>query len=327
MSQHARPESKIVTEPCCPRCGYDQRGLIATWTDQCPLEGLCSECGYAFSWSDVMRPDRLLLAGYFEHTRGLWACVVAAWRTLAWVVVPFVYWSKVKMHHEVRPRRLVLWPIVVIAMLWFLIGVIRSASYYIDGRQTGMSFREVAIDLSNSFIFPIIHAEPTTWVMTNTGPTRLNRLSVDFVMLNWSPVFWGVIGQAILFPALLLALPVTRQRAKIRKRHVLRAAVFSQSWVMLHLSLFLVSAIIGVARSDWNIALCWDGPVLNFLHDHRGLYGLVLVSWMAVWWWLALEVGMKLPQATRHWFLLMLAALLMFCIFAVSDWRFSAFLA
>ena len=31
----------------CPRCGYDQRGMVESWTLQCPLTGECAECGLA----------------------------------------------------------------------------------------------------------------------------------------------------------------------------------------------------------------------------------------------------------------------------------------
>lgn len=38
----------------CPRCGYDLRGTIATWMQQCPLEGQCTECGLRFEWRELM---------------------------------------------------------------------------------------------------------------------------------------------------------------------------------------------------------------------------------------------------------------------------------
>ena len=42
----------------CPRCGYDLRGAIATWTEQCPLHGTCAGCGLQFAWPAF--PDFLL---------------------------------------------------------------------------------------------------------------------------------------------------------------------------------------------------------------------------------------------------------------------------
>lgn len=40
----------------CPRCGYDLHGTIDTWTDACPLTGVCSECGLEFIWSEILCP-------------------------------------------------------------------------------------------------------------------------------------------------------------------------------------------------------------------------------------------------------------------------------
>ena len=45
-------------EPRCPRCGYDLGGAVRAWTDRCPLEMPCSECGYEMRLSLVMGVDR-----------------------------------------------------------------------------------------------------------------------------------------------------------------------------------------------------------------------------------------------------------------------------
>lgn len=309
-----------VENPCCPRCGYDQRGLITTWTDTCPVIGLCSECGYTFAWSDVMRPDRQRLPGFFEHTKGFWPTLRGAWRTLAWVIVPPVFWLKVKMHHEVCIRRALFWPVCAFSMMWFLIGTLRFLAYFTEGRHQVMPLRTVVIESLQSFVFPVLYVEPTTWTWVAGIATRVNKISVKFLVLDWSPAYLGVIGQGLLFPLLLLALPATRRQATIRKCHVLRAAIYGQGWLVLPLTLLLVSAFIGIITVDWDTALCWDGPVLDVLTAYRALFTLVLVGWIALWWWCALQFGFQMKHATRHWFVLMLAAVIVFFIFALSDW-------
>lgn len=39
----------------CPRCGYDQAGEVARWdaAGQCPVQGLCPECGARFAWREL----------------------------------------------------------------------------------------------------------------------------------------------------------------------------------------------------------------------------------------------------------------------------------
>ena len=69
----------IVSEPAiavsCPRCGYDQRGVIAQWTDTCDLDGRCTECGLAFEWARVLNPKKFAPPWSVECARGLRGCI------------------------------------------------------------------------------------------------------------------------------------------------------------------------------------------------------------------------------------------------------------
>ena len=53
----------MAQTPTCPRCGYDLSGIVASWTNSCPLTGICSECGLKFRWGAVLMP---LLRGTIE---------------------------------------------------------------------------------------------------------------------------------------------------------------------------------------------------------------------------------------------------------------------
>ena len=54
----ARPTgSDHESDTSCPRCGYSQRGIVASWRDACPLAGRCAECGLDFVWSELLRPN------------------------------------------------------------------------------------------------------------------------------------------------------------------------------------------------------------------------------------------------------------------------------
>jgi hypothetical protein len=314
-----------VDRPLCPRCGYDQTGTVDTWTDQCPLESLCPECGYTFAWSDVWYLDRHKLSGFFEHEKGHWPSFVAAWRTLLWVLVPFVFWSRVQMHHEVRVRRVLLWSVVVFASMWAAVSILRAVAFYLDGASgvgVGSTISTTLIDLSNAFVFPVFYLDSTAWSFAPNGmPISRPGLSVNFLLVYWSPVFLGIVGQAVAVPILLLLLPVTRRRCKIRKVHVLRAAVYGQSWVFFHLLLLLISALIGAIDADWDLALAMSGPINDFLYEYRLGYALFMGSWIATWWWCVLAIGFHMPRATRHWLVLMVAAILILLLGLVSDWR------
>ena len=50
--------TELITNAACPRCGYELRGIVDSWTESCPLLGVCSECGLEFKWSEVFCPDK-----------------------------------------------------------------------------------------------------------------------------------------------------------------------------------------------------------------------------------------------------------------------------
>lgn len=311
---HQTPD--IVEVPRCPRCDYDQRGAVASWTDSCPVAGVCPECGYGFVWTDVMRPYRQRCPGFFEHVRGPIRSLRAAWRTLAWALLPMVFWSRVRMHHEVRVRRLLLFPAVAFGSIWSLVFVLRVSAFFLDGSYFRGSWEGMGAEVANMLIWPAMMLD---WY---AGPPGTGgSLWVTWMVDDWSPMYAGLFGQALLVPLLLLALPVTRKRAKIRKVHVLRAAVYGQSWIAIHLGVLLASALLGAVTAEYNTAMAWDGPVLDALYEYPLAYGVALGAWIALWWWYALHRGFAMPQATRHWALLMLAAVLVFVLGLIADWR------
>jgi hypothetical protein len=317
----------MVDRPMCPRCGYDQTGTVDTWTDQCPLESLCPECGYTFAWSDVFYPDRQRLPGFFEHERGLWPSFVAAWRTMAWIILPFVFWDRVRMHHEVRVRRVLLWPIVVFGSLWIFIVAARVSAYFVSGEGVGKAARAVGFDLINAAVFPVMAVWEARWTIARNGAAvRTPGVWFEFLFLDWSMAFYGIIGQAVLVPLLLLLLPETRRRAKVRKAHILRAAVYGQGWLFFHLLLLLTSAVLGAATANWDTALAWRGPIARLLYEHRFAYTMLLAAWIAAWWYFALAKGFCLRHATFHWLVLMFAAVLVLLIALASDWRLMSWL-
>ncbi|UCD76647.1 MAG: hypothetical protein JSV91_06920 [Phycisphaerales bacterium] len=90
----------------CPRCGYDQRGIVATWKDSCPLEGTCSECGLIINWSEVLQPEKYEPLWCVEFARGRARLPNAALRTYLRSFRPWRFWSQLKMASLIRWRRL-----------------------------------------------------------------------------------------------------------------------------------------------------------------------------------------------------------------------------
>lgn len=310
---------RLIHVPACPRCGYDQSGATATWVESCPLSGVCSECGYQFEWSDVMHPERRRLRGFFEHECGLVRSWISAMRTLWWALPPWVFWSKVKLHHEVRPRRVLSWLCVAFGSMWLLIAGIRWAAYLAVPWTPGGSwtFREECILASNAVLYPFA---TVGLARTNPGPNSPWRVYFEWMLPEWSPIFLGLLGLGVTPPLVLLMLPNTRQRTGVCALHVLRAAVYGQSWLALHLVLLLAMAMHGVAVGDFKTALGGTGWLSDTWQSNFVVYVLGLVVWISVWWWFALARGFQIGRPTLHWAALMVPALLVFASFvAILD--------
>lgn len=84
------PETLQQTEAWCPRCSYDLLGEVVRWTEQCPLDGRCPECGFGFRWHDALRPARQPPRSYIEALRPrAWSPIYSAWRLLR----PWSFWA------------------------------------------------------------------------------------------------------------------------------------------------------------------------------------------------------------------------------------------
>ena len=111
----------------CPRCGYDQRGVVETWTGSCPLRGRCTECGLEFAWWEVMRPELRLPEWCIEYARRKRAIPFEAVRTFLASFWPWYFWRRLRMSHPVRPRRLAAYVLLLILPVLFMYVAEQSA--------------------------------------------------------------------------------------------------------------------------------------------------------------------------------------------------------
>ena len=93
----------------CPRCGYDLRGAIATWTERCPLQGTCAECGLQFVWAEVLHPEKFLPLWCVEFVRPRRKFGRACCSTFVRSFLPWRFWSVLKMSSPIRARRIALY--------------------------------------------------------------------------------------------------------------------------------------------------------------------------------------------------------------------------
>ena len=101
----------------CPRCGYDLRGTVCAWSDQCPLEGTCTECGFRLDWRDVvfLRKPRWCVEFALDLHRLALACIV----TMIMSALPWRFWKSIDRRSEVQWSRLTLY-LAALLLLPFL---------------------------------------------------------------------------------------------------------------------------------------------------------------------------------------------------------------
>ncbi len=96
-------------DPRCPRCGYDQRGEIERWGTQCPLVGVCTECGLELDWSQILRPELYEPRWCVEFAGRRRSIPLACVRTFFRSLRPFKFWRRMRMAFPVRGRRLAIY--------------------------------------------------------------------------------------------------------------------------------------------------------------------------------------------------------------------------
>ena len=107
----------------CPKCGYDQSGAIATWEDQCPIEGTCPECGLGFAWANIIDPARVDLRWYIEHAPRKRDLLVRSPPTLRRLLIPNLYWRSVGVSTRIEIRTLLLW-LLLLLLVWHALALV-----------------------------------------------------------------------------------------------------------------------------------------------------------------------------------------------------------
>jgi hypothetical protein len=285
----------------CPKCGYDQSGHVDTWTDRCPLQGVCTECGLEFDWVDVMDAKRVRLHWYSEHASGFKQMLARTPSTILRLLFPPVFWSRVTVMMEVRLRSLLLWVLTLaIGMhllasifvglgVWTEYGVWRYGSF----SQYISSFGILGVA---RLIFNAIFAGVAYMEFDPSGD-----LFFGFSLGSYSPMSdnWFVLlpfsGIAGLWLIVLLVIPTTRKLAKLRGVHIARAAIISALVILM---------IFQCARAMSGIQM-WVG-IPNWIGILVGWIFIAIAVWFLVFWASAVRTGWKIRPS---WLLILLGTI------------------
>ncbi|MCH8509668.1 MAG: hypothetical protein LAT64_12975, partial [Phycisphaerales bacterium] len=167
------------TIPTCPRCGYDQSGEVAAWTDRCPVAGTCPECGTEFRWADLFDPARQDFPWLVEHTRSVRRRARRTVPTLVCLALPWVFWSRVNVHARTDARAVAGWLLMLFIALhlfcWLPLSLVLAAtdlgyplSYTKLSSMIGsLAGFEFMIWLATGLMCPVACISYDGWVLCN----------------------------------------------------------------------------------------------------------------------------------------------------------------
>ena len=285
----------------CPRCGYDQAGVIGSWLESCPLEGVCSECGLAFRWRDVCNPDYAWAPRLFEHARRRY--IGSFLLTLGLVHTPWRLWRRLRLEHWVSPVRLGLFALL--------------ACVVISG--AGLPFVLALVTLADAQA-----AWWWSWTEVLRAPwseAGAERAWVAVIML---------LAPFALTPFSFVLVASSMRRARVRPAHLLRIAAYSlplAAWLAAGAVLGLYAATwIDLADVDFGRLSSWK--VSEAMYDWCPFLGAAIAPLLLMaWWTLAVRRYLRMPHALAIGVLLTLVASLLVATVGVLVWMVSTRLA
>ncbi len=306
--------------PECPRCGYDLSGQAGVARDQSPRPptGTCSECGLEFEWRLVLSPG---LAGWlwFIESAGkrlTRACVTTTWRALN----PMGFWRDVRLKTQVVPSRIARWVITTFGILIFTLAVLvfaQALAFATLATRTVTWSRPVTRPLNGNFTMPT----PTGLTGANISAVQLKYVidvAKQDLVATWSGNRWmpprgpvtltWALGATLTAPLIVLALPHTRARAKVRGVHILRASAYSFCWLAVLCLWSVALRTVELALTIRDILSTANPNTLGWSFTMRSLpfsamsggsaivAALIIAFWLTIYWTYALARGWRMRE-------------------------------
>ena len=307
----------MAQTPTCPRCGYDLSGIVASWTNSCPLAGICSECGHPLRWVEVLDPKAQLVRWFIEHPfpgRHVLGRAMATW---FWIIAPWVFWNRVGMKSPVSKWRMVLWLVLPLVTIHLIAGVARSATIwqFWPPKQPLPLYDLLPLNLIVAWLGPFLG-------ITIRGLTYV----VAPIQQQWPYPVTVLLAISLGMPLLLLMLSGTRKACRLRRAHVWRAMGYGFAWLVVLAAARAVSYIDTLAgifpvsnASPWWAFVRGNNWIDIQIHEYPWRWGSVLIAWCIIWWWCAIARGFRLPDAGIIWSLLMIACLLLAGVLLIKN--------
>lgn len=234
------------------------------------------------------------------------ACVITAWRALNTAR----FWRDVQLETHVVPHRIVRWAVATFSVLFLVLGLCAAIGAVVNAAYSTRAPVWAAGSLSlspvnYSAITPKLVLDAMSYDLTATWQTA-----------GWMPphgptgLLW-TIGASVMAPVVVLALPHTRSRAKVRGAHIFRAAAYGFAW----LAPFCVASIAlrvvevaswtvgtlgnpAVAPSPWRATPFLPRLGVSLMGGGTATFVAVVMGiWLGVYWAMVLFRGWRMRRA------------------------------
>lgn len=223
----------------CLRCGYDLRGEIERWTETCPLEGRCVECGLDFTWTDVLSPSVNPPRWSVEGARTWLGIPGTAVRTLAASLLAPWFWGRFLMMQRVRRGRLVAYLGFLCVVLYASFAIAHGALMnrtvdWLGGPVSVVSASPSSARLE-AMALPFTARSPGTVAYANGFTTPISSPR-ELFLWYWLEHLDVLVAGAIIPVATVAAflfVPISRRRAKVKWDHLIRIAAYGYGPIAL----------------------------------------------------------------------------------------------
>lgn len=272
---------------------------MVRWTESCPLEGLCPECGLKFEWRDVFN-EPLVPEWWVERDESRLRFRGA--RTLLRSLWPFRFWKRIRLEFHGGLRRSV-WLLLILLGCFYVSEVVATAA-----------------TLYNIYVKTSIYS----------SKIRMGWRAALLPFHSWNRpnTLWLLICAAC-FPLAAVVLPQTRRRAKVAWSHLARVFVYATSAGLI-VQIAASLALSTLLMADSRIAGSGIGSSMQIVTSIPMLFvgnSLLFLAIVVLSWWCACKHYLRLEHAPAVAIALTTIALLapftlMVCIETVKRFGF-----
>ncbi|MBL0869421.1 MAG: hypothetical protein IBJ18_02460 [Phycisphaerales bacterium] len=282
--------------PTCPRCGYDQSGEVARWTESCPVKGTCPECGLEFAWGDLFDSSSMTLSWAVEYSQSARDFLNRFIRTHVRALNPFSFWSSLQLRSTPRVLPLIVLLVLVVLCPWMIHALARNA-YVVS---SDVLFPQAPNPWNGSAF-----AEGWLWPIFDLYHTQnATKWEVRSLLWKWPIMVYICIGMTVLPAILLSVLTSTRTTCRIRGSHILRCQAHAFLPLAMGVYLYLLTDIIADAATGieeffhlpFSSTLLTIGHLDWYWHQNVNIIAAIGLVWIALYWCVAINIGLRLKR-------------------------------